>query len=128
MAKIKELIAGFVEDVATLDVLTLSGTISLKPAPDVVNDAEGNPTEAKKIKWDAFFKDVVEKIQTPAEGTQLNVVAYTHAEFDHDSVNFYRTADGDDGLAELHRKTVEAAAKARMEAVAAFGRVLKIGG
>jgi hypothetical protein len=119
MSKITDLVTKFVEDVATLDVLTLSGTIALKP--DAAADSTGD--SVKELNWDSYFKNVVEKVKTPDDDSKIEIVAYTHTEFDADSVNFYRSAAGEDSLRELHLKTVESATKARMDAVAAFARI-----
>lgn len=120
--KITATIGKFVDDITTLDVLTLSGTITLKP--DAKPEAQG-ATGARELKWDDYFKGIVDKLKTPGEGTQLEIVAYTHTELDADSVNFYRTAGTEDALRDLHLRTVENATKARLDAVAAFARVFK---
>ena len=113
-------IGKFVEDITTLDVLTLSGKVTMTPdaAP-----SDKDPAEAKEVKWDAYFKSIVDQLKTPSEDTQLEVVAYTHTEIDADSVNYYRDADSTDALRDLHLRTVESATKARLEALAAFARV-----
>jgi hypothetical protein len=122
--KITAKIGKFIDDITTLDVLTLSGTIALKPDP---KPEDGAPAGAgvKELKWDDYFKDVVAKLKTPDADTKLEIVAYTHTELDADSVNFYRTAGTEDALRDLHLRTVESATKARLDAVAAFARVFK---
>lgn len=114
-------IADFAEDVATLDVLTLTGSITLKPDPDAAAGDEGT----KKLKWDKFFKEVAGKINGPDAASKLEIVAYTHTEIDLDSVNYYRADPGSDKLCDLHKATVESATKARMDALAAFANALK---
>lgn len=121
--KITAQIGKFIEDIATLDVLTLSGTIALKPDPKPEDAAAS--TGVKELKWDDYFKNVVEKLNTPDADTKLEIVAYTHTEFDADSVNYYRAADTEDALRDLHIRTVESATKARLDAVAALARVFK---
>lgn len=123
--KITATIGKFIDDMTTLDVLTLSGTIALKPEPKPLDGAAGAGGGAKEMKWDDYFKSIVEKLKTPDDSTRLEIVAYTHTEIDADSVNFYRTAGTEDALRDLHIRTVEAATKARLEAVAAFARVFK---
>ena len=120
---ITDKIEKFLQDITTLDVLTLSGTIALRPEPKTENtDGEDG---VKELKWDDYFKSVVEKLKTPDEKTKLEIVAYTHTEFDADSVNYYRAGDTEDALRDLHLKTVESATKARFEAIAAFARIFK---
>ncbi len=120
--KITTKITKFVDDITTLDVLTLSGSITMTPDAKAV---EGKDGEAQELNWDTYFKSIVEKLKTPADGTKLEIVAYTHTEIDADSVNYYRTADTPDALRDLHIRTVESATKARLEAVAAFARIFK---
>lgn len=131
--KITEKIGKFVDDITTLDVLTLSGNITLTPDPASQDgaapvDANANApaaASAKELDWDTYFASVITKLKNPTDDSKLEVVAYTHTELDADSVNYYRTADGEDSLRNLHIRTVESATKARLEAVAAFARVFK---
>lgn len=129
--KITEKIGKFVEDITTLDVLTLTGNITLTPDTAGSTPAPTDtttttpPAEAKELNWDTYFASVIATLKNPSEDSKLEVVAYTHTELDADSVNYYRTADGEDSLRDLHIRTVESATKARLEAVAAFARVFK---
>ena len=108
-------IKSFLDDVTTLDVLMLSGTVTLKPA-----DGGGG---AGKFKWDELLKNVAEQLKV-ADGTELTVAAYTHAEWDHDSVNFF-AKDLPDAARDLHLKNVETAHKSRMEALSFIGDLIK---
>ncbi len=116
---IKEKITAFATDLATLDVLTLTGSITLTPAP--TSDGAGT----KELKWDEFFKTVAGKINAVGDNDKLEIVAYTHAEIDADSVNYYRSTENDP-LLQLHQETVQSATQARMDALAAFAKVLGV--
>lgn len=107
---LKSKIAEFINDTVTLDVITLSGSIKL------VTDAEENAKGDKDIfKWDDIFEKVAKELKAE-NSTEVSVVAYTHAEWDQDSVN-YVAKDADVKLVEAHGKTVAAAHEARMNAV-----------
>ena len=116
---LKDRIASFVNDVTTLDVLTLSGNIELV--------AEQYSAAEKKFDWDTLFTNVVAKMKATDE-SKLTVVAYTHAEWDMDSVNFVRQelTEGDKQLVEAHQAAVEAAQKSRFEAVKIVAGLLKV--
>jgi hypothetical protein len=112
-------ISDFVNDVATLDVLTLTGDIAF-----VAN--EYDKTE-KSFKWDAIFEQMAAQMQ-PAAANKLEVVAYTHAEWDLDSVNFVRKdpSESDKILIEAHNQAVSAAQKSRFEAVKLVAEIVKV--
>lgn len=101
----------FVTDVTTLDVLTLTGDITL------VTDSAYDEA-AKKFNWDTMFKGIAEKLKTAA-ASELEVVAYTHAEWDLDSVNFVKRDlnAAQSNLVAAHNAAVESAQKSRFEAV-----------
>lgn len=112
-------IASFVNDVATLDVLTLSGRI------DLVAD-QYDPAK-KTFDWDTLFANVAAKMKA-GDDSKLTVVAYTHAEWDMDSVNFVRQelSEGDRALLTAHHAAVEAAQKSRFAAVKAVAELLNV--
>ena len=109
---LKSKIAGFINDTVTLDVITLSGSIKL------VTDAEATPANEQDIfEWDKIFEKVATELKAD-NSTEVEIVAYTHAEWDQDSVN-YVARQADVKLVEAHGKTVAAAHEARMNAVKA---------
>lgn len=114
---LKDRIIDFVNDTVTLDVLTLTGTIELKPEKKT---ADGKDTY--EFNWDDIFKNIAAKLsETTAE---VEVVAYTHAEWDQDSVN-YLAKSADAKLEEAHGKTVGAAHEARMNALKAAAEAVE---
>ena len=63
-----------------------------------------------------------------ASGTnKLKVVAYTHAQWDCDSVNFVKegASESEQVLIESHRKAVESAHRVRYEALKFVGDAVK---
>ncbi len=119
--KLGERLQKFLEDVATLDVLTLSGTIALENADSNKNDKK--PEDV--INWDSLFKKVTDGMK-PDAANKLEVVAYTHAEWDCDSVNFVKNdaSPAVQALVENHRQAVEAAHRSRYEALKFIGNVI----
>jgi hypothetical protein len=65
--------------------------------------------------WDKIFEKVQTEMQSKTDNT-VSIVAYTHAEWDQDSVN-YVAKDADVKLVEAHGKTVAAAHESRLNAV-----------
>lgn len=106
---LKSKIAAFINDTVTLDVITLTGTIKLVAKEDVEKD--------QTFKWDDIFKKVAEQLKADSS-TEVSIVAYTHAEWDQDSVN-YVAQGADVKLVEAHGKTVAAAHEARMNVLKA---------
>ena len=106
LSKIKD---GF-KDIATLDVATVTGTIQL------TNTADG-------ISWESLVNDDASKIQS----ANLNVVAFTHSQWDCDSVNFVKEelTPGEQELLLSHQNTVTATHETRRKAVE---MLLEIGG
>lgn len=110
LGTLKQKMKDFVKDTVTLDVLTLTGRIELvKP--------EDTTTANKKdiFNWDNIFKNVADELKT-GKSAAVSIVAYTHAEWDQDSVN-YVDQNADVKLVEAHGKTVAAAHEARMNSV-----------
>lgn len=89
------------EDLTTLEVATLTGTLEVSREP-------GQPQEV-------VFKDLLKELGKQATVTSnIQVVAYTHIDFDHDSVNFVASgAEDKPKLLEAHGKMVSASAEAR---------------
>jgi hypothetical protein len=107
---LKQKVVDFINDTATLDVITLTGTI------DLVTDQEATGDESGELfNWDKVFEKVAGKMKSSQDNT-VSIVAYTHAEWDQDSVN-YIAKDADVKLVEAHGKTVAAAHESRMNAV-----------
>lgn len=109
---LKTKITDFINDTATLDVLTLTGDITLV-APTDISDGS-NSKEA--FNWDNIFKNITKELKADPAKTKVSVVAYTHAEWDQDSVNYVaKGADAD--LVSAHGRTVASAHEARLNAL-----------
>lgn len=107
---LKQKITDFIEDTATLDVLTLTGNIDL-----VIK--EGAPKEGEsEFQWDAIFKKIAAQLKADEQTTAVSVLAYTHAEWDQDSVNFV-AEEADASLVTAHNDAVKAAHEARLNAI-----------
>lgn len=116
-ASIQTSIAQFFEDVTTLDVLTLTGNISL------VGDDGAMINDDGVFSWDDMFKNIAAKLK--AKDVNVSVVAYTHAEWDLDSVNFVTNSDeATQPLIEAHNAAVKAAQQSRFEAVKSLGNLI----
>ena len=109
---LKQRIVDFINDTATLDVITLSGSIELVTDEDAASD---DKKDKEMFNWDNIFKKVQTGMQSKDDNT-VSIVAYTHAEWDQDSVN-YVAKDADVKLVEAHGKTVAAAHESRLNAV-----------
>ena len=116
--KISERIGKFVEDVASLDVLTLTGKSELSANPARVDPPQGGQGKKLGFSWDGLFEKVVAGMD-PASANKLSVLAYTHAEFDSDAVIFVQEGLSPENreLLAAHHAAVEAAQKSRIEAV-----------
>jgi len=119
---LKSRLAKFIEDVATLDVITLSGSIALD---NTVTEASGEENGEDALNWDKLFEKITAGM-VPSADNKLEVVAYTHAEWDCDSVNYVASdiSEEDQHLIETHAKTVEAAHRNRYEALQFIGKAL----
>jgi hypothetical protein len=107
---LKDKIKNFITDTATLDVITLTGNIEL------VTDTETSTDSSKEIfNWDKIFEKIVKEMKA-AQNSKVSIVAYTHAEWDQDSVN-YVAKDADAKLVEAHGKSVASAHESRMNAI-----------
>jgi hypothetical protein len=114
---IQERLEKFVEDTVTLDVVTFTGIVKFDSSKHLVapQGAGGKPSG---INFDKIFDDVVAQLAI-ANQTELQMLAYTRAQWDRDSVTFVSKDPnpGDLKLIEAHQKAVESAQKSRMEAV-----------
>jgi hypothetical protein len=118
---LKQKIADFVEDVATLDVLTVTGDISLVAAPGTPG-APAGPT----LNWDDLFANITSEMRV-AQNNKLTVIAYTHVKFDLDSVYYVAAnlTDEQKTLVDKHRLAVESAQKLRLEALKTAADIVK---
>jgi len=107
---LKSKVVDFINDTATLDVITLSGSIEL-----VTEQEDSSDADKEMFAWDKIFEKVAKAMKSSQDNT-VSIVAYTHAEWDQDSVN-YVARDADVKLVEAHGKTVAAAHESRMNAV-----------
>ena len=107
---LKSKFVNFINDTATLDVITLTGKLQLKTT---ANNQDGNDKES--FDWDAIFKTIIDDMKVD-ENSTISVVAYTHAEWDQDSVN-YIAENADKELVEAHTKAVASAHESRMNAL-----------
>lgn len=95
-----------VVDFTTLEVTTLTGDVK-----HIINTGSG---ANKKTKFD--MKNVVSKLnQSGKTKGEIQLVAHTHIDFDHDTVNFIKSDLGKSGksLFELHQTAVGTAHEAR---------------
>ena len=103
-----------VDDLTTLDVTTLTGSITIEGS---MLDEEG------KIDLKKLYKAISEKA-TPDDGAgKLEIVAFTHIDFDCDSVYFVQ-----EDLSEQDRKLIEhheAAVKTARDTRQAFVNMIK---
>lgn len=105
--KIGEQIREAVVDFSTLEVTTLTGDITQIIKPD--------PSDNKKNRFD--FKNVVTELKNTAGTTKakIHLVAHTHIDFDHDTVNFVKANITNDerNLFILHQAAIDSAQIAR---------------
>jgi len=102
--KIGEQLIKVVVDFTTLNVTTLSGDIT-----KIINSKQGKNAHID-------FKNVLKDIETKGEAkTKVYVVAHTHIDFDHDTVNFIKTdlKREDAQLFQYHLSAIESAQQAR---------------
>jgi len=97
---------GALVDFTTLEVTTLTGDVK-----HIINTGTG---ANKKTKFD--MKHVVSKLnQSGKTKGEIELIAHTHIDFDHDTVNFIKSDLGKQGkeLFELHQRAVSTAHEAR---------------
>jgi hypothetical protein len=111
-------IGNFVENVATLDVVTLTGDITLQIDGDGQQggggQAAGQPTNPDDTSW----KEIITKAKAAAP-QQVQPVAISHFEFDQDAVLYVKedAVQNHKELLDLHNQTVATAQKVRSEFV-----------
>lgn len=103
----------FLDDVVSLDVVTLSGDITLKNA-----DTRPATNQEEALNWSEIFKKITSGM-VATDDSKLEVVAYTRAEWDCDSINYVKkgASDAELRLIENHQRAVEAAHRSRYEAL-----------
>lgn len=106
----------FIQDLVTLDVITVSGSIEIK-GKDIDRRDNEDVQPNSIIDFDEMFKRIQGKVTTE---TDLRVIAATRINIDKDTYNFVAENLGEAGkaLAELHFSAVDMAAKSRAEIVA----------
>jgi hypothetical protein len=92
------------EDLATLDVATLSGSVEIKLAGD-------------KIDFDALVKSIQDQV-TKVDGT-VQIVAFTRIDLDKDAIQFVKSglSDDDKPLVAAHNEMVKTSQEARLAVV-----------
>ena len=98
-----------VNDLTTLDVITVTGTIDIS-----ANVKNG------KINLKNVYKDIVNNSKgTTNAKAKMKVVAFTHLDFDCDSVNFAKEnlTEAQEMLLKAHRETVSVAQETRLAVV-----------
>lgn len=100
-----------IKDTTTLDVVTTTGSIQL-----TAGDMTGGD-------WEKIADTVSQKIKQ----ADINVVAYTHSQWDCDTFIFVKTSPSDEELklVESHAAVVDAAHATRREAVRMLADVIK---
>jgi hypothetical protein len=100
-----------IKDTVTLDVVTTNGKITMTAA------------EMEDTNWEQLADKVSEKIKS----AEINVVAYTHSQWDCDSFMFVQEGlpETEKMLLESHAATVNAAHATRREAVKMVANLIK---
>lgn len=95
------------KDIATLDVVTTTGNITLTTA-DMGGD--GAPTN---------WEDIADKVSAKIKSADIEVVAYTHSQWDCDNFTHVKKdlSEGEKLLVETHNATVDSAHELRREAI-----------
>lgn len=114
-------ISDFLNDTITLDVMTLTGEIKL-----TADELKPNPNNAQvqEFQWDDIFSKVASQMTQLTADSAIQIAAYTHAEWDQDSVNFVATG-ADPKLVEAHGEMVSAAHEARMNGLKSIADAVK---
>lgn len=134
--KVLALITEKIEDVATLDVVTLTGTLDLKVLTEnrkkaAADEADAGKKEAAEktaagmaaLDPTALFDSLVAEVDTG----QLQLVALTRKSLDMDALVIVRSGLDDDGkkLVEAHHQMFAAAEAARLEFLKFLGSVAR---
>lgn len=95
------------DDIASLDVVTLTGDVDIQ--------GSNNKVDLKKL-YQTIQANAISK-------TNMSLVAYTHLDFDSDAVLFVKGAlsEGEKPLVDAHNAMVKASQEARL----AFVRAIK---
>src|SRR6185312_11072445 len=101
-----------VQDLTTLDVLTLTGTLTL---------TAGTGGKGTQLDPSQLFESL--QAQT-VDSSKLEVVALTHKEVDLDATTFI-AKDADKDLLKIHSDMVQASEEGRMAFLKALGDLLK---
>ena len=106
---LKEKVAEIVEDIATLDVLTLTGELTLTE-PKTENGRS-------RLDLSELYEALVQATQKRTQGgtevaATLEVVAFTHIDFDKDVCQFVKS-NPDEAILKSHRDMVQASQDAR---------------
>jgi hypothetical protein len=115
LEKLQEKVANFVNDVTTLEVTTVSGSIGV----DVILSADKTKIDFNKI-WD--------QMGAAAGGAgKLTLVATTKVDFDKDVKQYIKDnlIDSDKELVALHNAAVKSSAEARKAAVESLVSIAK---
>lgn len=98
----------FFDDLATLDVVTMSGSIDLK------------------VKNISGFQDILKQLE--GTGNNLHTVAVSHHEIDYDAALFVKDnlSDSEKELLKMHMETVKAAQEMRNKVVELATNALKL--
>jgi hypothetical protein len=115
MAKWWEAIKDGIADSATLDVVTTSGTIKLDPQ---TGDGERD--------FEELFNQIAGKVK--AADSDIKLIAYTHAEWDCDTVNFVteEPSEAELKLIQSHNAVVDAAHEKRRAAVQMLAEMIGV--
>lgn len=99
----------FIEDMATLDVVTLTGNLTLKVS-DLQSEGEGNK---KPIKFAGIMQQLEGNVLK--KGSTISALAATHVSIDKDTVTFVKEdlTPQEAVYLEFHNETVKAAGIAR---------------
>ena len=118
MAKLKDILTTLrdaADDLTTRDVVTLTGTVKI--------------TQQQSGKID--LKKLYTALSTAASDTSsdISVVAFTHIDFDTDTVNFVKTGagEGDKALLEAHQAMVKTSQDTRSAVIKMVKDVIGIG-
>ena len=98
----------FIEDMATLDVVTLTGNLTVN-----VNDLQGSAEGDKTIKFTGLMRQLEGNIMK--KDSKISALAATHVSIDKDTVTFVKEKLSPEEAVYLdfHNETVKAAGIAR---------------
>jgi hypothetical protein len=96
-----------VQDLATLDVVTLTGQIKI---------SSSMPGNTNNLDLKRLYESIEKNAKKDAD---LEVVAFTHIDFDCDAVNFVKTGagEGEKTILEAHTQMVKTAQETRQSMI-----------